>query len=301
MNRFRVLFSATTVVLLLLAAQLSAAPPRASAQPGALTVSAGGPYSGQVGSPISFAAQAYVGGAPTAAQYQWSFGDGGAATGQTANHTYTVAGTYSVTVMASTGTQTGSTTTTAMVTAGPGGNSIVSAGGPYTGVPGQPISFSATMSSQTFGGIAQFAWSFGDGTTGTGQTTSHTYATAGTYTVTVTVSGANGPLGSATTTATVNSTTTGSTTSTATEQVTLYATCNNVAATWASGTAAATVAAAVSPASGLIAIWRFDNASQHFIGFSMLPGAPNDLTTINRADPIFICMNSAGTFTRPLI
>ena len=39
---------------------------------------------------------------------------------------------------------------------------------------------------------ATYSWTFGDSQSGTGKTTSHTYATGGTYTVTLTVSDANG-------------------------------------------------------------------------------------------------------------
>ena len=47
--------------------------------------------------------------------------------------------------------------------------------------------FDGTSSSDAEGAVASYAWNFGDGTSGTGATPSHTYAAAGTYTVTLTV------------------------------------------------------------------------------------------------------------------
>ncbi|HYL52504.1 MAG TPA: PKD domain-containing protein, partial [Acidimicrobiia bacterium] len=58
-------------------------------------------------------------------------------------------------------------------------------------------SFTST-STDADGTIASYAWDFGDGTTGTGATPSHTYATAGTYTVTLTVTDDRGVTGTAT-------------------------------------------------------------------------------------------------------
>ncbi len=85
------------------------------------------------------------------------------------------------------------------------------------------------------------------------------------------------------------------------EMVTLFSGCNNVTLTWPTGTPTSEVAAAVTPASALIAIWRFNNATQTFQGFSPLPNAPNDFTSVNRADPAFICMRESGSLTRPSI
>ena len=51
---------------------------------------------------------------------------------------------------------------------------------------GETVNFDASSSSDNMG-IASYEWSFGDGTTGTGETTSHTYASPGTYTVILTV------------------------------------------------------------------------------------------------------------------
>jgi PKD repeat protein len=49
------------------------------------------------------------------------------------------------------------------------------------------VAFDGRGSTDADGTIASYAWNYGDGTTGTQSTSSHTYASAGTYTVTLTV------------------------------------------------------------------------------------------------------------------
>ncbi len=68
---------------------------------------------------------------------------------------------------------------------------------------GQPVSLTCTPA----GGASpySFAWTFGDGSTGTGQTVSHTYATVGSKTVTCTVTDNLGTTANGATTLTVSS------------------------------------------------------------------------------------------------
>jgi glucose/arabinose dehydrogenase len=54
------------------------------------------------------------------------------------------------------------------------------------------VQFDGSASSDPEGAALRHTWSFGDGTTGTGPTTSHVYGTAGTYTATLTVTDPGG-------------------------------------------------------------------------------------------------------------
>jgi PKD repeat protein len=152
-------------------------------------VNPGGPYSGQVGQSISFFA--FTSPANAGLSYLWSFGDGTSAAGQSSAHVYQVAGNYSVSVSVSGGGQTGTGSTQASIS----GNFTVSAGGPYTGAAGQSINLGASANGNL--ATVQWRWDFGDGTnSGAPQfspSTSHTYATGGQYTLTVT--GLDGPTG----------------------------------------------------------------------------------------------------------
>ena len=58
---------------------------------------------------------------------------------------------------------------------------------PSSGVAPLAVSFNGTTSSDPDGSIASWAWTFGDGGTGSGATVSHTYAAAGSYSAQLTV------------------------------------------------------------------------------------------------------------------
>lgn len=64
---------------------------------------------------------------------------------------------------------------------------------------GGSVSFDASGAYDADGTIVSYSWEFGDFSTGSGETVSHTFATAGTFTVTLTVTDNAGATGSATT------------------------------------------------------------------------------------------------------
>jgi PKD repeat protein len=79
------------------------------------------------------------------------------------------------------------------------------AGGPYTGVVGTPVLFDGSKSTAVLGKtISSYSWIFGDGTTSVGTRSSHTYLTAGTYNIQLTVTDSTGLADIASTTATIS-------------------------------------------------------------------------------------------------
>jgi len=64
--------------------------------------------------------------------------------------------------------------------------------------PAEPILFDASSSVDENDRIAAFSWTFGDGTTGSGQTASHTYLDEGEYEIVLTVRDGKGAVGSTT-------------------------------------------------------------------------------------------------------
>lgn len=142
------------------------------------------------------------------ASYAWDFGDGTTATGvMPAAHTYTN-GEYIVklTVTDYFG-NVGVALATITVGEAGGPTAVINVTPGTTGVAPFTVYFDASDSSVVSDcgacSIVSYAWNFGDGTTGTGLTTSHEYTAAGTYNVILTVTDSNGNIAYASVTITV--------------------------------------------------------------------------------------------------
>ncbi|WP_197680538.1 PKD domain-containing protein [Microlunatus sagamiharensis] len=141
----------------------------------------------------------------TVASWAWDFGDGKTATGATAPHDYMDAGTYTVklTVTDNNGKST-STSQPVLVTAPPPNQAPVAA---FTSsCTERACAFDSTTSSDPDGTVSGWAWDFGDGSVSTDQNPNHTYATNGTFTVSLTVSDDLGASNKVTHTVTVSAT-----------------------------------------------------------------------------------------------
>src|SRR5947209_268450 len=162
------------------------------------------PTSPQASQQVSFTASASGGTGPY--NYTWAFGDGMTGTGITVYHTYSTAGSYNVLLTvkdSSPSQQTATSQQTITVTSPPPPPSLTTS---FTeslsnSVVGQTVSFTGSAS----GGTApyNYAWNFGDSSTGSGSSASHIYQTAGVYTVVLTVTDAAGHVANASSTVTV--------------------------------------------------------------------------------------------------
>jgi large repetitive protein len=119
--------------------------------------------------------------------YLWNFGDGTAtSTSTNPSHTYAVQGTYTITLTVTDGWNKSTTVTHNVTMTEPANNQAPTvAWGQTCNV--LACQFNTTGTTDPNGDQIRYAWQFGDGTTSTSSAPSKTYATAGTYTVTLTV------------------------------------------------------------------------------------------------------------------
>lgn len=119
-------------------------------------------------------------GVPTA--WAWSFGDGMSSSVQNPTHTFSAAGTYSVTLTVS--NSAGSSSTTKQVTVQPAATAPIAnfSFSPSSPQVGQTVSFTDTSS----GTPTSWQWNFGDGNSSTLRNPAHAFAAAGSYSVKLT-------------------------------------------------------------------------------------------------------------------
>ena len=117
----------------------------------------------------------------SASSWQWSFGDGGTSTSRNPSHTYATAGSKTVTLTVTNTSGSSSTTKTLTVTAALAASFTFSPASPTIG---RSVQFMDTST----GSPTHWQWDFNDGATSTAQNPSHTFSSAGSYAVVLTVS-----------------------------------------------------------------------------------------------------------------
>lgn len=119
--------------------------------------------------------------------YTWNFGDGTSAEGASATHVYTKGGTYRATLTVDDGSGSGCSMASDSINVKLSKAPRAYAGNDVKTCVGSEVDFDGTGSVVEEGQSADYSWDFGDGTTGTGIKTSHSYSKGGKHTAILTV------------------------------------------------------------------------------------------------------------------
>lgn len=123
--------------------------------------------------------------------YEWDFGDGSKTNGKSVNHVYKKTGNYSVQLIVTDekGLTSRLTETLTAYTDDPVASFNYS---PDRSKKGQSISFDASSSFDPNGELKNYTWDFGDGSTRNSVQVKHSYASAGEYSATLTITDSEG-------------------------------------------------------------------------------------------------------------
>ncbi len=138
--------------------------------------------------------------------YEWDFGDGTKETGQTVSHTYSTSGTYTVTLTVKTAAQAQETnpkleskqTVQIEITVTAALSVAISAS-----IIEGPAPLEVSFTAEVRGTVVSYYWDFGDGSTSTEASPTHTFTAEGSYTVKLVVTAPDGSTASAEKTITV--------------------------------------------------------------------------------------------------
>ncbi len=145
----------------------------------------GSPTSVNVGSNVLFTDSST--GSPTT--WSWTFGDGATSASQNPSHAYSSAGTYDVALTVTNASGSNTLTRTSYISVSSPAPVANFTANTTTGPRPLTVSFTDTSS----GSPTAWAWTFGDGrTASTGPVVTHVYTTAGTYSVSLTVTSLSG-------------------------------------------------------------------------------------------------------------
>jgi len=139
------------------------------------------PSSPKAGQIVQFADTSL--GDPTS--WLWSFGDGSTSTTRNPSHVFAASGSYTVTLTATNNTGSKTSSQTVKVEVALAASFTYS---PALPTAGQAVQFTDAST----GSLTSWQWYFGDGTSSTAQNPSHAFASAGSYSVTLTVMNAAG-------------------------------------------------------------------------------------------------------------
>lgn len=151
------------------------------------------PATPKVGDAVTFDASGTTDPDGNIASYRWDFGDGTPAlttTAPTTTHAYAAYGTYRVTLRVTDSDGLWSETSMRLSVYAPPVAAFTFT--PSAPLVGEIVAFDGTPSTDPDSAIVSYAWSFGDGATGIGRTTTHAFAAGGTYSVSLTVTGTDG-------------------------------------------------------------------------------------------------------------
>ena len=118
--------------------------------------------------------------------WSWSFGDGSGSSTQNPNHLYASSGSYNVVLIISSSSCSDTVVSTITV-----GNTTPGCQAGFLNIPDSSNSKKIYFFDSSTGNPTSWTWSFGDGTSSNLQNPMHTYASVGSYSVTLAISSAN--------------------------------------------------------------------------------------------------------------